>query len=270
VDEHRVWPLPYSGIPAALSGASMVLMVFALIAAITSSGSWLFLATFLCGVALNLVGCGRRVVLRGDSIVLEYGFPKTFIKVVVRDVVEVFDISELSRGRLARYFKISLLPFTLVMVLPLAYVVVKGSYPNPAYLSVMVLPVAVGVLLTTFFIFTSPSYRKFLRRAAAVTAVTSVSVMSFMIGYLYRDVYGTSIFQRPAEAAVAMAGAVLLALFAALIAVMAGRNHVVVIVDSKGRHYAIGTRGPEVAREVISEVLKLMTSAGRGEGVDGA
>ena len=268
MDRKGVWPLSYSGIPALLNGTAMVLLTSALVMTLSSTGGEISIFLLLCGIVLNLLGVGRRVIIREDSIVLEYGFPKPVIRAVVRDVTEVLDISELSRGRLVRYFKAVLLPFVLIMVMPLAYVALKGSYPNPAYLSVMTLPVVVGVLLTTFFMFTSPSYRKFLRRAAAVAAVSSASVMTFLIGYLYRDVYGTSIFQRPADALVAMAGAMLLALFAALIAIMAGRNHIVVLVDSWGKHYAIGTFSPEIAREVIRGVLRLMTRSEGGDAVD--
>lgn len=263
MDEHRVWPLPYSGLPAILNSVALVLLTFALIAAVTRVETY-FLALFLTGIAMNLVASGRRVVIRDRCVVLEYGFPKPVLRYVVRDVTEVFDINELSRGRLVKYFKALLVPFVMVMILPLAYIVAKGAYPNPAYVPLMVIPVAMGVFLILYMMFTAPSYRKFLRRAAAVTATVSTSVMAFMVGYFYRDVYGRSIFSNPADAAVGIAGIMILVLLAAAIALFAGRNHVVILVDAEGRYYAVGTAGTEAAREFMSMVLNVMRESREG------
>ncbi len=263
MDEHRTWPLPYSGLPAVLNSLALVLLTSSLIAAISRAEIY-FLALFIAGVATNLVATGRRVIIRDDCVVLEYGFPKPVLKYVVGDVVEVFDISELSRGRLVKYFKVLLVPFTLVMILPVAYVVTRGAYPNPAYVPLMVIPVAMGAFLLLYMMFTAPSYRKFLRRAAAVTATVSTSVMAFMIGYFYRDVYGRSIFSNPSDAAVGIAGTLLLVLLAAVIALFAGRNHVVILVDAEGRYHAVGTAGAEAAREFMSAVLRVMREGREG------
>ncbi len=267
MDEYHVWPLSYSGLPALLSSLALVLITSSLLAVIMRAELY-FLALFSVGIVMNLVACGKRVIIRDDCVVLEYGFPKPILKYAVRDIVEVFDINELSRGRLVKYFKVLLVPFTLVMILPVAYVVTRGVYPNPAYVPLIVIPVAIGVFLLLYMMFTAPSYGKFLRRAAAVTATVSTSVMAFMIGYFYRDVYGRSIFSNPSDAAVGIAGTLMLVLLAAAIALFAGRNHVVILVDAVGRYYAVGTAGAEAAREFMSAVLKVMRK-GRGGFVDG-
>lgn len=268
VNEYSVWPLPYSGVPALLSGTSLTLLTTSLIVTIANTPDPLSLTLLALGILTGLLSCGRCVRVVDGAVVLEYGFPKPVIKLVIKDVTEVFDISELSWGRLGRYFKVTALPFILIMALPIAYVVVKGTYPNPAYLTVMALPLVTGMLLVSFFTLTSPTYRKFIKRAATITSVSTVSAVAFMIGYLYRETYGTSILQNLTHASVAIAGAVLIALLLAVATVMSSRNHVVVIRDSRGRYYALGTRGPEVAREVIREVLNVMVGSGRGDEVN--
>ena len=259
VNKHKIWPLPYSSLPAILNSLALILFTFALIAAVSHVETY-FLVLFPTGIAMGLIATGKRVIIRNGCVVLRY---------VVRDVTEVFDINELSKGRLVKYFKALLVPFVLVMILPLAYIVAKGVYPDPAHVPLMVIPVAMGAFLILYMMFTAPSYRKFLRRAAAVTATVSTSVMAFMMGYFYRDAYGRSIFSNPTDAAVGIAGIMILVLLAVAIALFAGRNHVVILVDAEGRYYAVGTAGAEVAREFISMILNVMRESHEGSEDDG-
>jgi len=263
VNEHRVWPLPYSRLPAVLNSAALVLLTLTVLVAVSCAKPY-FLVFLLTGIAMSLVASGRRVVIRDGCVVLEYGFPKPVLRYVVRDVTEVFDINELSRGRLVKYFKTLLVPFILIMILPLVYVVARGAYPNPAYVPLMVIPIIMGAFLTIYMMFTSPSYRKFLRRAAAVTATVSTSIMAFMVGYFYRDVYGRSIFSNPADAVMGITFIVLLVLATSLFAILGGRNHVVILVDAEGRYYAVGTAGAEAARGFISMVLNAVREGREG------
>lgn len=268
MNKHKIWPLPYSSLPAILNSLALILFTFALIAAVSHVETY-FLVLFPTGIAMGLIATGKRVIIRNGCVVLEYGFPKPVLRYVVRDVTEVFDINELSKGRLVKYFKALLVPFVLVMILPLAYIVAKGVYPDPAHVPLMVIPVAMGAFLILYMMFTAPSYRKFLRRAAAVTATVSTSVMAFMMGYFYRDAYGRSIFSNPTDAAVGIAGIMILVLLAVAIALFAGRNHVVILVDAEGRYYAVGTAGAEVAREFISMILNVMRESHEGSEDDG-
>jgi len=258
-----MWPLPYSGLPAILNSVAFVLLTFALIAVVSHSETY-FLVLFLTGIAMNLVATGNRVVIRNGCVVLEYGFPKPVIRYAVRDVTEIFDINELSRGRLVKYFKALLVPFILVMILPLMYVVVRGAYPNPAYLPLMVIPVIMGVLLLMYLMFTASSYRRFLVKASIATAVVSAYVVSIAVGFLYRDVYGRSIFSNLADVAVWLVSVLLFAALAMAIAFFAGKNHVVILVDARGRYYAVGTAGAEVAREFMGMVLNVMKESREG------
>lgn len=89
---------------------SMVLLAYVLILALTSSVDVYFVAAFSTAILTGLMASGGRVVIRGDSIVVEYGFPKAVLGHAIREVVEVFDVNELSRGRLVRYFKALLGP----------------------------------------------------------------------------------------------------------------------------------------------------------------
>ncbi|NPA99059.1 MAG: hypothetical protein GXO43_06735 [Crenarchaeota archaeon] len=263
MNEHRIWPLPYSGLPAILNSVAFVLLTFALIAIVSHSETY-FLVFFLTGIAMNLVASGKRVVIRNEYIMLEYGFPKPVLRYVVRDVVEIFDINELSRGRLVKYFKALLLSFILVMILPLAYVVVKGAYPNPAYLPLMVIPVIMGVLLLMYLIFTASSYRRFLVKASIATAVVSAYVVSIAVGFLYRDFYGRSVFSDPTAVAVWLVSVLLFAVLAIAITFFAGRNHIVILVDTRGRYYAVGTASTEIAREFMSMVFNVMRESRKG------
>ena len=263
VNKHKIWPLPYSSLPAILNSLALILFTFALIAAVSHVETY-FLVLFPTGIAMGLMATGKRVIIRNGCVVLEYGFPKPVLKYVVKDVTEIFDINELSRGRLVKYFKALLVPFVLVMILPLMYVVVRGTYPYPAYLPLMVIPVIMGVLLLMYLMFTASSYRRFLMKASIATAVVSAYLVSIAVGFLYRDVYGKSIFSNLAAVAVWLVSVLLLAALAMAIAFFAGKNHVVILVDARGRYYAVGTAGAEVAREFMSTVLNVMKESHEG------
>jgi len=267
VNEYKMRPLPYSGLPAILNNIALILFTFALIAAV-SHVETCFLVLFPTGIAINLMAIGKRVIIRNGCVVLEYGFPKPVLRYVVKDIVEIFDINELSRGRLVKYFKTLLVPFILVMILPLMYVMVKGIYPYPVYLPLMVIPVIMGVFLLMYLMFTAASYRRFLVKASIATAVVSAYLVSIVAGFLYRDVYGRSIFSNLAAVAVWLVSVLLLVALAIAIAFFAGKNHVVILVDARGRYYAVGMANAEVAREFVNTVLNVMKES-RGGSEDG-
>ncbi len=254
------WPLSYSGLPAVLSALSVTMFVLAMFLGTVGDSPALMTVALFVGICLGLASAGRRVRIGSNGLILEYGFPVPWIRVRVRDVIEAVDVNALKRGRLVRYFKIHLYYASLVVAIPVAYVVLRGLVPNPAYIPLIALPAIMGVLVLLYFMFTGTSYRSFMRRAGIVVG-SSIGVFAFVVGVLYRDVYGRSILSDPHAAILAMASLIMLAVAAAAITTLASRHHVVIIEDAEGRHYAIGTRSAEAASRLIKEVLKVVGDA---------
>lgn len=255
-----VWPLSYGGLPAVLSALSVTMFVSAVFLGLLCDSLVVAMVAPFIGICLGIVAAGRKVRVEDDGLVLEYGFPVPLIKIRVRDVVEVVDVNALKRGRLVRYFRIHLYYASLVVAIPVAYVVLRGLLPNPAYIPLIALPAIVGILVLLYFMFTGTSYRSFMRRAGMVVG-TSVGLLAFITGALYRDVYGKSILSDPHSIFLAMVSLILLAIAVAAITSLASRHHVVIIEDAEGNHYAIGARSPEAASRLIKEVLKVVSSA---------
>ena len=249
MDDHEVWPLPYTGLPALLNSLSIIMFAMLVVVSMTLRYNLLFILLFMVAISLSLASLGRRVVVDDGVIILEYGYPKPLLKYRITGIVEVFDINELSRGKLVKYFKSLLTPFIIIMVLPVIYVIVRGIYPSPTYITLMTVPIAMGVSLLLYFMFTAPSYRKFLRCAFTVTAIIYISLLALIIGYYYGNIYGRI------DLLVALIGTSLIILCIAL-PFLARQNHIIIIVDENGSHYAVGTHGEEVAKAFIKTIIK--------------
>ena len=251
MDEHEVWPLPYTGLPALLNSLSIIMFAMLVVLSVTFKYDLFLIPAFLFAVSLSLVSLGRQVVIDDGVIILEYGYPKPLLKYRITDIVEVFDINELSRGKLVKYFKSLLVPFITIMVLPIIYVIVRGIYPSPTYVTLMTAPIAMGVSLLLYFMFTAPSYRKLIRYTFTVTAIVYISLLALIIGYYYGDIYGR------VNLLITLIGVSLILLCIGLI-FFVKQNHIIIIIDEYGRHYAIGTRGEEVAKTFIKSIIKTM------------
>ncbi len=249
MSEQEVWPLPYTGLPALLNSLSIIVFAMLIAMSVTLKYDLLFILAFLVGISLSLASLGRKVVVDDDTIILEYGFPKPLLKYRITGIVEVFDINELSKGKLVKYFKSLLTPFITIMVLPVIYVIVRGIYPSPTYITLMTVPIAMGVSLLLYFMFTAPSYRKFLRCAFTVTAIVYISLLALIIGYYYGNIYDRI------DLLVALIGASLIVLCIAL-PFLARQNHIIIIIDEYGRYYAVGTHGEEAAKTFIRTIIK--------------
>ena len=249
------WPLPYSGAPAVLSGLSMVCFTVGLLVSLAKVGDLSLVVIVASGIAMGLLSTGKEVRVSRGEVVLEYGFPKPVLRYRVEDVVEVLDVSELSRGKLVKYFKYLLVPFVVIVAIPPAYLVVKGVYPHPALYPLILLPVFMGVLLQLYIMFTAETYRKMIRRFSLVFGAT-LAVTVFIAGLVYREAYGRSIVTDPHSLTLCLLGMLLLALATIAFATLTKRGHVVVVESSDGKFYAVGTASSEAAKEFIEEVLR--------------
>ncbi len=249
------WCLPYSRLPAVLSGASIMCFVLGTLLGLANASPIQVLPLILLGLTLGLLSAGREVRVAEGSVILQYGFPKAVIKYVVRDVVSVLDVNELESGNLVRYFKYHLFVFSLIIALPLIYLLVKGLYPSPAYLPLIFLPVFLGVILQLYIVMTSKSYRRMIRLMTWVMA-GAWSAIGFVVGMTYREIYGKSLFSDPNASVLYFTGMLLLAAMSVLLLALMGGHHVVIIEANDGKFYAIGTLNAEAARELIKTILK--------------
>lgn len=262
---NRWWSLPYSGLPALLSSISLVCFTGGILLSIAYRSTippLITTALITVGFITALISVGRDVELVKDGVVLKYGFPKVVLKYVVRDIVGVFDVNELRRGNLLRYFKYHIFVFNLIIALPIVSLIINGVYPNPAYLPLLLIPVFLGVVLQVYIAFTAKSYRKLLRRITHVLSVAWVSV-GFVVGLTYREVYKESLLSNPSALTLYMVGMLLLATSTIVIMALMSRRHVVIIEAANGKFYAVGTLSDADAKYLIRSILEVI--AGNAE-----
>ncbi len=250
----KYWALPYSRLPAILSGASITCFTLAILMWLLNNAFYPVLLFYL-GILFSLLSVGRNVEIRDNSIVLWYGYPKAVIRYVVRDVVSVFDVNELERGSLVRYFKYHLFVFSLIIVLPLMYLSAKGLYPNPAYLPLIFLPVFIGIILQLYIMLTSRSYRRMMRWMGWILASVWTTV-GFVVGIVYRETYGESLFSNLNATILYFTGMLLLAISSVILLALIGRHHVIIVETADKEFYAIGTLSARDAKELIRKILE--------------
>jgi len=252
---NRWWPAPYSGLPALMSCASLLCLTLGMILLISGLNSLAALTVIAIGFIAGLLSAGREVRVRNHKLILGYGFPKAIIRYVVDDVVDVFDVNELSRGKLIRYFKYHLFVFSLIMSLPVIYLVIKGLYPSPVYLPLLLLPVFLGVALQLYVMLTAESYRKLVRRLVFILGMVW-SLVGFIVGATYREIYGKSLFSDPSATLLYFAGMLLLAVTTITVLALHERHHVVIVEGGNGGFYAIVAASPNYARELVKLIAK--------------
>ncbi len=252
---NKWWPMPYSGLPALMSCTSILCFTSGMILVISGLNSLVAPIVIAFGFIAGLLSVGREAKICDHKLILGYGFPKAIIKYVVEDVVDVFDVNELSRGKLVKYFKYHLFVFSLIMSLPVIYLAVEGLYPNPVYLPLLLLPVFLGVALQLYIMFTAESYRKLLRRLIFMLGIVW-SLVGFIVGATYRELYGKSLFSDPSATLLYFAGMILLAVSTITILALHGRHHVVIVESSDGRFYAIAVASPNYAKELVKLIAR--------------
>lgn len=211
------------------------------------------------GFTARLLSSGRSVEVKSNYLILSYGFPKPVVRYVVRNVTDVFDANEISRGRLVKYFKYHLFVFTLIMFLPVMYVIVKGLYPSLAYIPFLLAPVLIGVVLELYIAFTAESYRRLIRRLMIVLSMV-LALACFIAGVSYEEYYGATLFHDVNAMVYYLLGVVLLATAAITFLALWSRYHVVVIESCDGAFYAIGAATANDAKELIKLVLREVMS----------
>ncbi len=252
---NKWWPTPYSGLPALMSCTSLLCFTLGMILAISGLNSLAAPIVIAIGFMAGLLSVGREVRIYNHKLILGYGFPKVIIRYVVEDVVDVFDVNELSRGKLVRYFKYHLFVFSLIMSLPVIYLAVEGLYPSPAYLPLLLLPAFLGIVLQLYVMLTAESYRKLVRRLIFILGMVW-SLVGFIVGATYRELYGKSLFSDPSAALLYFTGMLLLAVSTITILALHERHHVVIVESGNGGFYAIATASPNYARELVKLIVR--------------
>ncbi len=251
----RYWPLPYSGIPAILHVSSETLCV--LIVAIT----WcmkrlpvsLFGALLAAMFVLSLLSCGRYVEIRQRCVELAYGFPIPVIKYVINDIVSIFDINELDRSMLLRYFKIMIFTPIIMLSFPILYLACNNWTMTMSDIPVLLVFVLLGILATLHIFFSGREYRKLTKIIFTLLGFTVFAVILVsMFIYLPYVTYQVTVLYILILCS--------LAIFITFIAMFYERRHVVIIKTSSGKFYAIGAATSNDAmlliRRIVEEVIR--------------
>ena len=255
----RLWPASYVGLPGVLFSIAIVLFTIALL--LQEYGEvpdFVSLPVVFTGILLALLSVGRGVDVVDGKIILTYGYPRTVFKLTITDVVEVADVNNLEKGRLFKYFKVQLIPLTIIIAYPLLYIIVKASLPPVRYLTFFLIPIFVGLGLIVYFMLTSESYRRFAKYTGWVLSFV-LMVIDFLIGSYYHQLFDRLLTSDMTTLLPLMIGQVLVFIFFIFITVL--RRHVIILEDTRGRYYAV-VAVEEEARQFIELVeRRVMTNA---------
>ncbi len=254
----RCWPLPYNGLPCILNMAGMMLLVMALIMPVGRIGipSEYGIVLFFLGIILILMSTGKRAIVTNNSVILEYGYPITIYRIVVREVVSVLDITSLEKGRLFKYFKLPVVALAIVLMYPIIYMIAKGVVPEKMYyIGFLLIPVIICIGLFAHFLLTYSGYKQFIRRIAGLLC-SLVVILSMFIASIYYNVAGSFIAMETRPLVIAIISELLLVIAFLVIVVLKLRRPIVVIEDSKGRYYAISTLSEEDAKKLVNTITR--------------
>ncbi len=251
-----LWPLPYHGIPSILSTLSITL--FALAGCMINYG-YLTIVFFIIGLILGLLSNGNSVSIDNSNIILRYGFPKAFIKITISDICGIVDVSAIERGSLLKYFKAPIYTAVILILVPVLYVIARGLIPNPIYIPLITLPLIIGLILIIAIAYTGTSYKVFIRRLGLIVG-SMIGLTAFIIGMLYYEVYGTSIFGDSHAFILAFICLMLLGISTVLFIALYQKHHIIVVKASSG-YYAIGAVSEEKALEFIKSILEVIKRA---------
>jgi len=205
------------------------------------------------GVVMSLMSVGRSVEIVKGGVVLSYGFPIVLFKLTLTDIVHVTDVTELERGKLFRYFKTQLILYTIMIAYPLLYIIVKESLPPLRYLTLLSIPVCIGVGLIVYFMLTSSTYEKFTKYVGYILSAVFITLDFAIVNY-YRCIFNRSIISDIDTLLPLMTGQVLAFFFFIPLAVV--KRHVIVLEDANGRRCAIVTASEEDARLLVEFIAK--------------
>ncbi|RLE74129.1 MAG: hypothetical protein DRJ56_08045, partial [Thermoprotei archaeon] len=150
-------------------------------------------------------------------------------------------------------FKAQLAVAAAMAAYPLLYVAARASPPPLRYLTVLSIPVCVGVALTAHFMLTARSYERFAKRAGYVLSAVFIA-LDFMIASYYRQAFGKSILSDLETLLPLMAGQVLAFLF--FVPLAAVRRYVIVLEDASGRRCAVVAASEEDAKLLVELVAR--------------
>ncbi len=250
----RYWPLPYSGLPAILYGLSEIFSVLIV------SLLWMKkLPASLFGILLaamfvsSLLSCGRYVEIRQGHVVLAYGFPIAVIKYIINDVVSIFDINELDRSMLLKYFKIIIFTPIIMLSFPILYLACNNWTMSVNDIPVLLVFVLLGILATLHIFFSGREYRKLTKVIFTVLGSTVfIVILVPMFIYLPYVTYQVAVLY--------MLILCSLAILITFIAMFYEKRHIVIIKTSSGKFYAIGTATSDDAvlliKKVVEEVIR--------------
>ena len=254
------WPTPYTGLPSVLLSTALLIFTSSLLLSVYNDvPNYIPFFTTLIGIVLALISVGREVEVLKGKVILSYGFPKVIFKLVFTEVTQVTDLTNLERGRLFKYFKIQLVPYSFMMTYPLLYIIIKASLPPIRYLTLLSIPICVGVALTTYFMLTSSSYEKLAKYVGYILSITFLTLDAIIASYYHQ------VFNRPLTSDIdtllaLMAGQVLAFLF--FIPIFAIRRHIIILEDINGKRCAIVTASEEDARLLVKAIMReVMTYA---------
>jgi len=245
------WPLPYSGLPGVLVGLSMVCFTIGILAGLLNASAALALS--ILGVVLALLSVGRSVNVTSGAVVLSYGFPIAVMRYVVRDIVKVLDVKELSRGALMRYFKQPMLVSLALIAMPITYLALEAPHLDLAYLPMLLVPVFLGIVVWMHAVLTANSYRRFVIEVVAILGLVWIS-----IGLLTAISGWGALSSSMSMAMRFFISVALLAVVIVLYATLGVKRHVVIVESSDGKFYAICTSSAEDAKTLIKRILGVM------------
>jgi len=245
---------PYTGLPSILLTSALLIFTSALLLnAYQDVSDYIIFFVISTGIVLALLSVGREIEVSEGKIIVSYGFPKGLFKMVFTDVVHVVNLTDLEKGRLFRYFKVQLIPYSCMIVYPLLYIIIKASLPPLRYLTLISIPVCVGVALITYLMLTSSSYKKFVKYAGYMLSIVFI-ILDFFIANYYRQVFNRSILSDINTLLPLMVGQVLAFLFFMPLAAI--ERHTIVLEDVDGKKCAIIVANEEDARSLIRTIMR--------------
>ena len=252
---HEAWPAPYSGVPGALFALSMILIIVAFLLNITRSTlSAYTLCLFLASIVFALLSVGKEVLAVKGRLVLVYGYPVSIFKYSVTNITEISALDNLSRGKIFKYFKLYLVPSTMMMHLPVIYVILTAPSIPIEYLTFLLAPVVAGLILTVRCMLTYFDFMKFIKYTGSILGAIS-TILCFQVASIYNKVFGRPITSDLRTLAFLMTGMLLTFVFYAMVLYFSTRRHLIVIEDSAGRHYAIVAVDEKTAQELVNIVV---------------
>ena len=82
------------------------------------------------------------------------------------------------------------------------------------------------------------------------------TTVGFVVGIVYRETYGESLFSNLNATILYFTGMLLLAISSVILLALIGRHHVIIVETADKEFYAIGTLSARDAKELIRKILE--------------